>query len=63
MKFRQWMGRLVSAKSFGPGVLEFEGGCSKAECLKSCCKGSSSCSGIYLTRCSDKGLMLSLILA
>lgn len=25
MKFRQWMGRLVSAKSFGPGVLEFEG--------------------------------------
>eukprot|EP00435_Cladocopium_sp_Y103_P026490 s1577_g6.t1 len=25
MKFRQWMGRLVSAKSYGPGVLEFEG--------------------------------------
>ena len=29
MKFRQWMGRLVSAKSYGPGVLEFEGGCSE----------------------------------
>jgi hypothetical protein len=49
MKFRQWMGRLVSAKSYGPGVLEFEGGCSKAECLRSCWTRNSSCC-IHLTR-------------
>ena len=59
MKFRQWMGRLVSAKSYGPGVLEFEGGCSKAECLRSCWTRNSSCC-IHLTRGSD-GLIWSLI--
>ena len=49
MKFRQWMGRLVSKKSFGPGVLDFEGSCGEdCSCGKNCSCGEDLSDEMFL---------------